>query len=681
MPNTPTPPDRPAHSSETRVEPDAVASDDTTRGDSNDSTETDVYVSRRSVLAATGMAGVGLTSTTTVSGQHEDDSGDDTRSSPYALEDAMELPPLFDCNAWVGTTDVNPIAFRLYRPAGAEDTPADLIDEMDRVGVDRALVYHIAARTEDAKAGNERLMTAISDYPRLEPSWVVTPDAIDEYGGVSAFVDEMESAGVGAVRMFPGEWDWMHPDEEDWSLTDEAMEPVYDALAEVNGVVLLDALSGVLSDGFTFDDLEQVCRDHQATSDDGPGLSVILTQLHPSGDIDGPIVETVRDVENLYIDTTRFQTIGGPRAFTDLVGDDRLLFGTHAPHSSPGASLATVMQSRLTVAERRRVCWDNFEHLLADSPARLDDGCGRGRGRGGGDGRGPGRGVDGEAGDIAPGNGGGRGSACGATETHFKMPPYGIVDMHGHINGNGDILVEEMDLSGIELAAVSNLSGGSAGNDVAAAAAERHSDRLVPIAYGDPGSWGSDAALRGELERCFDELDMRMIKILSTDLPGDPAYDPLYRFADEREALVVAHAYADDAHAEAWKTIASDYPNMTLMLYHAGRRWPWAENFASVVDEHDNVLLEITYSYVLDGIIRHLIELTGPEKVFFGSDMGFRAPQNQVGWAVYERLTPEVRWMHLRENGLALLDDLGVLPDGYSCETPPRTSRRQARSS
>jgi predicted TIM-barrel fold metal-dependent hydrolase len=567
---------------------------------------------------------------------------------------------------------VNPIAFRLYRPPEAEDQPADLIDEMDRVGIDRAAVYHIAARTEDAKAYNDQLIEDISNYPRLEPSWVIRPEALDGYGGASGFVDEMTSAGVGVVRMFPGEWDWMHPDEEDWSLTDDDMKPVFEELKEANAVVVLDALSGTLSGGFGFSDLEQVCNTYAASSSDEPGLSVILTQHFPPVDIpDGPMIETVQNADNLYIDTTRFQAFQGPRNFVDLVGDDRLLYGTHSPHSSPGATLATVMQSQLTDEEKRKVMWDNFEDLIVDSPSDLGDGRGRGSGKGNGKGRGNGNGRDDEGDEqIAPGRSAGKGSKYGAEETQFQTVPYGIVDLHGHISGNGDALVEEMDRSGIDVSCVSNLWGSPDGNDVAAAAGERHPDRLVPMAYADPTHWDSDSALRGEMKRCFDEHGMRMIKIhpANADLTGgDAAYDPVYEFANEREALVATHAYGTEEDAEMWKEVAAAYPDMTLMLYHAARRWPSAENFAAVPQAHDNVLLEITYSYVIDGIVEELIELTSPETVFFGTDIP-RSPQSQVGWATYERLDPAVRHKHMRTNGLELLDDLGALPDAYEDE-------------
>ncbi|WP_276256030.1 amidohydrolase family protein [Halomontanus rarus] len=634
-------------------------SNDGSRHDS-DSIDTGLQYSRRSVLAATGLAGLGLAGTAAAGARNG--GGGNAESTLDGLVDAAKLPPLFDCNAWVGETDVNPIAFRLYRPdpelgeglPERNDMPADLVEEMDRTGVDRALVYHITARTEDAKAGNERLMDAIADFPRLEPSWVVTPDAIDEYGGASAFVETMEEAGVGAVRMFPGEWSWMHPDEEDWQLTDEELEPVLEELKEANAIVLLDSLSK-RSGGFGFGDLVDVCKKYEASSPDESELSFILTQQFPPVDIpDGPMVEAVRSTENLYADTSRFQEFQGPRRFVDEVGLDRLLFGTHAPHSSIGASLGTVMQSQLTEEEKRQVSWGNLADLLVDTPSRLGD---PGRGTGGNSGR------DGE---IAPGGSAGRGRGHGAAETHFKTVPYGIIDLHGHISGNGDDLVSEMDRTGIDLSCVSNLSGDPAGNTVTAEAAERHPDRLVPMAYADPDM----DDLGAEMERCFDELGMRMIKIHPDGdgvLPDNSVYDPVYELANEREALVCAHAKSFDEEIQAFKDVASEYRDMTLMLYHAARSWPAADKYASVVWENDNVLLEITYSYVIDGLVAHLIDLVGPEKVFFGTDIP-RAPQNQVGWATYEPLTAEERRLHMRENGLELLDELGALPTAYQDE-------------
>lgn len=585
-------------------------------------------IDRRSILETLVSAGaVSLAGCSAVQRRATEES-----NTPLELENTSKLPPLFDCNVWIGETDVDPISARLYRsPSGSDDSPEAILAEMDRVGIDRALVYHITARTEDAKAGNERVLDDVSDISRMEPSWVVTPEAIDEYGGASAFVDAMQSADITAVRTFPG--------EHEYRLTNDTLGRVFSELAEDGGVLVLDALSGIAQDGFDFADLQKVCSQYETATADQAGLRVLLTNVHPSmgPSPDRDLIATVNAVDNLHVGTSRLQSHKGLRQFVDRCGIEKLVFGTHHPHASVGAGLANLMFSFLSPEERRQVADKNIDRVLGETTATPES-------------------------DTA--------------ESHLQSTPYGIVDIHGHVRRyepnyaawpDADGIVEQMDRTGIDVCCISNTGWSDTPNAVVADAVERHPDRLVPIAYASP--YMDD--LRGELERCFDELGMRIIKIHpSSDntTADDSAYDVVYEFADEREALVVTHAYGNEETIQTYENIVSRHPNLTFMPYHAGRQWPEAENFARLAKEYDNVLLEITYSYNIDGIIEYLIDQAGPEKVFFGTDLGTRAPSSQVGWATYARLDEEDRHLHLRENALQLLDDLGALPDGYQEE-------------
>lgn len=540
----------------------------------------------------------------------------------------MITPPVYDVDVWTGESDEH--------PTGGIDSPAALVEEMDRVGIDRALVYHITARTGSAKAGNDRLMDEIADYPRLTPAWVVSPAAVEEYGSVDALLDAMDAAGVTAVRMFPG--------EDDYHLTDDALEPLLAGLQRANAVLVLDALTSLLSDGFTYEDVGEIAAKYQHTAYDRPGLDVVLTQqISPSigGDFSrmDDIVDAVQGTSNLHIDTARFQIHDGLRQFVDECGVEKLLFGSHLPHASAGAGLSAVLLSSLTREEKRRVAGRNLTELLGETA------------------------DDWEAAGRAP-------------VRPLQTVDYPIIDIHGHVRDesapgetlpDADGIVEQMDRTGIALCAVSQTRGGPAGNDSAARAARRYPDRLVPFAVADP-RWDD---VYGELERCFDELGMRMIKIHPTSHdtdPDDPSYDPVYEFADERECLVVTHARMDEAETEQFDRVAGEYPNMTLMLYHAGRAWDRADNFISVAENHDNVLLEITFSYNVDGIIEYLVDQVGPERVFFGTDLGARAPESQVGWATYARMSEEDRRLHMRENALRLLEEMDALPAAYRDE-------------
>ena len=549
----------------------------------------------------------------------------------------MIIPPAYDCNVWIGETDVDPIGHRLERPeSGGVDTRDALLEEMDRVGIDRALVYHVTARTENARSGNELLVEQIADHPRLTPCWVASPDAIDDYGSVDAFVEAMNEADVGAVRLFPG--------EQDYHLADDEIEPLLAALGREDALLILDALNSQ-GDGFTYEELGEVAAEHAHTAYDRPGLDVVVTNM-TSPSIGGSfsrmsdIVDAVNGTSNLYLDTARFQIHDGLRQFVDECGVEKLLFGTHLPHASAGAGIAAVMQSSLTTEAKRKVMGENLGRLLGDTAA------------------------DWEAAGRAP-------------VRPLKTVEYPIIDIHGHVRGesapdeispDADGIVEQMDRTGIALCAVSQTRGDPPdGNNAAARAARRYPDRLVPFAVANP-NWEDP---RAELERCFDELGMRMIKIHPTSHdtpPDDESYEPIFEFANEREALVVTHARMDEDETRQFSHVAEHYPNLTLMLYHAGRGWYRADNFVQVAREYDNVLLEITFSYNVDGIIEHLVDEVGPEQVFFGTDLGARAPESQVGWATYARMPAEDRRLHMHDNALRLMDEMGALPEVYADE-------------
>ena len=537
----------------------------------------------------------------------------------------MITPSFFDCNVWTGQSDEH--------PTGGIDSPPALLEEMDRVGIDRALVYHISARTGNAKAGNELLLDELADYSRLEPAWVASLDAVSDYGSVGSFVDEMQSAGVKAVRMFPGEHDYRLPDRE--------VEPLLTALEEIGAVVILDGISGIDA-GFTREELADVCEKHQHPEFGRPELSVILTQTRTAM---GPIsraddlVEAVQSVDNLYLGPDRFGIHEGMREFADLCGVDKIVFSTRMPHASGGAGLATVMLSSLTVDEQQQVAGENLTRLLGQNDIHWQE-------------------------------------AEPAPVRQFKWPPYDLVDIHGHVKPDGppgeiyadaEGIVRQMDRTGISLCAVSCLWGDEAGNDVAARAARRYPNRLVPYAVGNP-NWEDPG---GELERSFDDLGMKIIKIHPTShdtLPTARSYEPIFEFANEREALVATHARCPDDERDEFLEVAKNYPDMTFMLYHAGRAWDRLDNFVQIAEECPNVLLEITFSYNVDGIIEALVDAVGAERVFFGTDIAARAPESQVGWATYARLDEPDRKLFLRDNALRLLDEMGALPELYQGE-------------
>jgi hypothetical protein len=98
----------------------------------------------------------------------------------------------FDCDAMIGATLV-PAPASLF-------TAGDLVREMDRFGIDGAVVYHY----HRLKSRMNRLtLDDVKAFSRLTPCWAlpIAPVALDEK--LEDHVEQMIQAGARAARLVP----------------------------------------------------------------------------------------------------------------------------------------------------------------------------------------------------------------------------------------------------------------------------------------------------------------------------------------------------------------------------------------------------------------------------------------------------------------------------------------------
>ena len=79
----------------------------------------------------------------------------------------------FDCNVFFGS----PVKGLLSPVPRVED----LLAEMDRAGVEKALVWHIAQHDASPQIGNQLLAEAIRPLPRLVGCWTMLPNQTREF--------------------------------------------------------------------------------------------------------------------------------------------------------------------------------------------------------------------------------------------------------------------------------------------------------------------------------------------------------------------------------------------------------------------------------------------------------------------------------------------------------------------
>jgi predicted TIM-barrel fold metal-dependent hydrolase len=225
------------------------------------------------------------------------------------------------------------------------------------------------------------------------------------------------------------------------------------------------------------------------------------------------------------------------------------------------------------------------------------------------------------------------------------IPPLNVETTHPP-----EILLKNMDWAGVDKAVLLQGSFYGARNDEVRDACARYPDRFVGAAFLDP--WESNA--RDEFDRLFDEERFPILKMeisLETGLGGlhpdlqldDPDVDWLWDGLEQRGIVLTldpGRVGGPSYQTAAMRDIIESHPELTVVLCHLGfptreiidrndleKQW---EDFVSL-GRLPNVWFDLsalphraeeTYPFPTMGTwIRRAIELIGPDKVMWGTDV------------------------------------------------------------
>ena len=239
--------------------------------------------------------------------------------------------PVFDANVGVG--------HRHDRPSPYSDAN-ELLEEMHRHGVDRALIYHVQGEAISAIRGNEMLLGWTGDAFSLQ--WVAGPgdDSLRQLKGFHA--DER----LRSVRLHSPEGgrvpfvDWLYGPLLDWLSTEGI--PLWVSLADGSPVELLDALQRF------------------------PDLTVVLLGAHyVHSTIVGPML---RRLPKAFLELSRFENLAGIETLIAEEGVERLLYGSYFPRYAMGPILFYLHHMEIDDADLTAICAGNLERLLEGGP-------------------------------------------------------------------------------------------------------------------------------------------------------------------------------------------------------------------------------------------------------------------------------------------------------------------------
>jgi predicted TIM-barrel fold metal-dependent hydrolase len=250
--------------------------------------------------------------------------------------------PVFDANMALG---------RRHNRRQSVDAAADTLAEMNRVGVDRALVYSPHAAAYDSREGNGQLLELIGDNTRIVPQFVCNPtfDNLDE-------VDAgLKQHGLRSIRLLPAVHkypfrDWVVRPWLEWAAAEciPIWMPVNYGIPVRRG------------------ELDAVQLNPEAVHDTlvaHPDVKVVLCEAqirHVPW-----VVPLLRSVPSIYMDLSRFVITEGVALLLETIGVERMLYGSRFPDSPMAAQLYSLHQCGLSAEHLQAICAGNLERLLS----------------------------------------------------------------------------------------------------------------------------------------------------------------------------------------------------------------------------------------------------------------------------------------------------------------------------
>lgn len=212
--------------------------------------------------------------------------------------------------------------------------PKDLLESMDKIGIERALVYHRDAVAEDTIRGNDQMMSLVDGHPRLVPQHIVNmaADNLDHF---------TEDECVRAVRAFPK--------SHGYSFSTDVVEAWFRWL-EATGIALW-----ISADEVEIRDLFQCAKAF-------PTVDLVLSGMQNRHF--AAVWAIIQRLPNLYIELSRLDNSSGVRMMIERTGASRLIFGSYYPDLDPAAYLAYLYQCRIPDDELQAICHGNLSRLL-----------------------------------------------------------------------------------------------------------------------------------------------------------------------------------------------------------------------------------------------------------------------------------------------------------------------------
>ena len=243
-------------------------------------------------------------------------------------------------------------------------TADELIASMDEEGIDISVVLNIGWTTHElCVETNDYILESVARYPqRLIGFCTVQPRSLE------AALTEIERCAQGGIRGI-GE---MRPDMQLLDLRDETvMVPFIEAMTRHNLILLTHASEPV---GHEYPGKGAITPDIlYPLITNFPDLTVVCAHWGGGLPFYALMPEVKRAMDNVFFDTAASPFLYSPQIYNQviqLVGAERILFGSDYPLLAPSRLLNEIKSLNLPEETERLILAGNAQRLLGLEPAR-----------------------------------------------------------------------------------------------------------------------------------------------------------------------------------------------------------------------------------------------------------------------------------------------------------------------
>jgi hypothetical protein len=241
--------------------------------------------------------------------------------------------PVFDANVGVGHRHDRISPF---------DSPEELLEELARHGVGRALVYHLQGEAISPIEGNEALGRWAR--PEFTLQWTLgpTPDSLRQLRELRA-AGQLSSARLSCTGSSGIPFsEWLYGEALEW-LGDQRV-PLWISLADTPAAELMQTLPLF------------------------PQLTTVLLGGHYSHAL--LLRPLLRRLPRAHLELSRYECLGEVEALLGEFGAGRLIYGSFYPRYAMGPMLYYLHHLQCGDAELAALCAGNLERLLGGEAGR-----------------------------------------------------------------------------------------------------------------------------------------------------------------------------------------------------------------------------------------------------------------------------------------------------------------------